>query len=320
MTAGCNSNHTREIDIDVSLMGYNAYAALTDSLRQNPDAEKYFRRGRLAFTTGTYQSAYNDYANAFKLKPCTEYAEAVVSSLYQLEKYDSVIRFTGAEKKYFYGSRLHEILSSTYEKSGDYKQALFHLEEQMKTDTLNKYLLFQKGILLEYLGDTAQAISYYEQTLQSLPAFADVKFALANLYAETGNRKTLALCNLMLKDTAGFHAEPYYLQGVYYSHSLQPGMAYDAFNKAIGKDWKYIAAYIDKGKVQFNKKDYTAALRTFEVALSVSNTDADIYYWIGRCKEALNLEEEAIDYYKKALGMDENDEEAREALKRLKVN
>ncbi len=312
----CN-NSSEEVYTDESLMGYPPYQLLTDSLQKKPTAEMYYRRGQFCFATESYRSAYYDYSRSFKLHPSALSAEAVVSCLYQLEKYDSVILFVKEQQKHFRPNRVNEILSTTYEKTGNYTEALKYLEEQAKTEPENAYLIYQRAVLLEDLNDTAGAILNYERTLEMLPNFPNVKFNLANLYAESGNARALKLCDDMIKDTASFHAEPYYLQGVYYSKTLQPGKAYESFNKAIGKDWKYIDAYIDKGKVQFMNKDYTTALKTFEVALSVSNADADVYYWIGRCKEALGQKEEAIDYYRKTLGLDDGYDNAKDALKRL---
>lgn len=314
--AACN-NGSREIFTDESLMGYKPYVALTDSLVEKPSPELYFRRGLLSYKLQSYRSAYKDYSVAFKGKPSHEYAEAIVSSMYTLKLYDSVILFVEKEKKHFPDNRYHEIMSLAFENLGEYIQAMEHNEALIKADTGNYYLRFQKANLQINLGDTAGAIKNYETCLQQLPDFPDVKFALGDIYSETGNSRTLYICDLMMKDTVNFHAEPYFLRAVYYSKTLQPAKAYSYFNDAIGKDWKYIDAYIQKGVVQFNNKEYEAAQHTFEMALSVNNTNADIYYWIGRCKETQGKKEEAIDYYKKTLGLDGEHEEAATALKRL---
>jgi tetratricopeptide (TPR) repeat protein len=316
LIAACNGSDN-SIYVDESLMSYKPYAQLTDSLRKKENATQYYKRGALSYSLQNYRSAYKDYQKAFSLQPSQKLAEAIVSSLYQLKSYDSVINFVEKEKHFFPGNRLHEILGATFQQAGNYKQALYHLEEQLKTDTGNYYLLFQKGVLLENLNDTPNAIRYYEQALHKLPDMPDVKFALASLYASTGNSKTMALCEMMLKDTSNFHAEPLYLQGIYFISMKQFGKAIDAFNRSIARDWKYIDSYIEKGKLYFNQKKYNEALQTFELALQVQNTNADVYFWIGRCKEMLNQKEEAIDYYKKTLGLDDTYEEATAALKRL---
>jgi len=50
---------------------------------------------------------------------------------------------------------------------------------------------------------------------------------------------------------------------------------------------------------------------------TVSNTDADAYYWMGRCFEATGKKDDAITNYQRALALDRTFSEAREALRRL---
>ena len=91
------------------------------------------------------------------------------------------------------------------------------------------------------------------------------------------------------------------------------------FDEAMRRDWRFIEPYIEKGIILYEQKNYDEALKTFQFATNISYTNADCYYWTGRCYEAISKKEEAIDYYYKALTFDKNFKEAREALKRLKV-
>jgi tetratricopeptide (TPR) repeat protein len=59
-------------------------------------------------------------------------------------------------------------------------------------------------------------------------------------------------------------------------------------------------------------------LSIFQLAATVSNSNPDAYYWIGRCYEISGKKEDARIYYERAAALDKNFAEARAALKRVK--
>ena len=66
-----------------------------------------------------------------------------------------------------------------------------------------------------------------------------------------------------------------------------------------------------------NKKQYDEALKVFNLTVTVSNTDADGYYWLGRTYEATGNIQDAIANYERAVALDRTFTEARAALRRL---
>ncbi len=66
------------------------------------------------------------------------------------------------------------------------------------------------------------------------------------------------------------------------------------------------------------KKKYTEALKTFQLANTISATFPDAYFWMGRCQEAIGQKEEAKLNYQRAYGLDNSFTEAKEAADRLK--
>jgi tetratricopeptide (TPR) repeat protein len=78
-------------------------------------------------------------------------------------------------------------------------------------------------------------------------------------------------------------------------------------------------AYIEKGALLYDMKKYKESIEVFEKATTVKNSFADGYYWIAKNQEALNNSKDAIDNYKRALALDQEFTEARDALKRLGI-
>jgi tetratricopeptide (TPR) repeat protein len=53
------------------------------------------------------------------------------------------------------------------------------------------------------------------------------------------------------------------------------------------------------------------------MATTVSNTDPDAYYWLGRCYEATQNRNEAISNYQKAFALDKTFTDAKDAIEKL---
>jgi tetratricopeptide (TPR) repeat protein len=58
-------------------------------------------------------------------------------------------------------------------------------------------------------------------------------------------------------------------------------------------------------------------MQTFNMAITVTSTDADAYYWLGRCYEIQHRKMDAINSYQKAILLDRNFSEARQRIQIL---
>ena len=72
-----------------------------------------------------------------------------------------------------------------------------------------------------------------------------------------------------------------------------------------------------KGIIMYERKQYDEALKVFNMTITVSNTDADGYYWLGRTYEATGKIQDAIENYERAIALDRTFTEAKAALRRL---
>jgi tetratricopeptide (TPR) repeat protein len=298
-----------------------AFKSISDSIDKNPaDAGLLLRRAELLTQNNQHDVAYYDYKKSWELKPTDSTALLFTSNLFLTGRSkDATELLKKCTQLYPAETEFLRRLGEAYTQNGDPKAALALYDELLKKDSNNFDALYEKGMLYTQMKDTARAIAILERSYTHQPVLQN-GLALANLYAETKNSKVIALCDeLQRRDTAADFVEPVFLKGVYYSNIKEYPKAIALFDESMRRDWHFIEPYIEKGIILYEQKNYDEAIKTFQFATNISYTNADCYYWTGRCYEAISKKEEAIDYYYKALTFDKNFTEARAALKRLKV-
>jgi tetratricopeptide (TPR) repeat protein len=171
---------------------------------------------------------------------------------------------------------------------------------------------------LENAEDTAGAIDAYKHAIEIYPD-ANALLSLANLYAEQKNINAIELCNQVfdLKLGRETDANCSFIEGVYYARTGQTEKALTMFNQSINLNFTLMEAYMEKGFIYFDRKDYNSALQIFQLASKVNNTYADAYYWQAKCYEAMQNKNEAIKNYQTSLTLDPTIHEAVTAINRL---
>lgn len=298
------------------------YKSISDSIARLPaDAGLLLRRAELLTQNNQHDVAYYDYKKSWEINPSESSALLLTSNLFLTGRSKEALELLKKCTKQFPGNtEFMRRLGEAYTQNGDTAAALGLYDDLLKQDSSNFEALYEKGILYTKMKDTSSAIAVLEKAYRLQPVLQN-GLALANLYAETKNEKVIALCDaLQQRDTARDFSDPVFLKGVYYSNMKEYPKAIALFDEAINRDWRFIEPYIEKGIIFFEQKNYDEALKTFQFATNISYTNADNYYWMGKCYEAIGKKEEAIDYYYKALTFDKNFKEARDAVNRMKKN
>jgi tetratricopeptide (TPR) repeat protein len=311
-----NSNNSSPYE---ELLSRSPYANLTDSIHQNStDPDLYYRRGMLLVKNNNNPPALEDFKKAWSLDKKEQYAVAI-SNVLVAEKPDSAISFLkDALKKLPQSFPLQLNLVQVYANKQQTNEALTVCNNLIKQQPKHVGVLMIKSDLLESTGDSSGSLKTLEQAYFLAPFNEELCYNLAFKYAQSKNSKTVTLCDSLLRnDTIEKKAEPYYFKGIYYSNINEKAKALDYFNKAIQNDYTFLDAYMDKGKILFENKKYNDAIKTFQLALKVSATYADAYYWLGKCQEALGEKDEAKLNYQRAYGLDKSLTEAKEAADRL---
>ena len=301
------------------LLSRTPYANLTDSIHQNPsDPDLYYRRGMLLYKNNNSPPALADLKRAWSLSKKEQYAIGISNIL--LDKPDSAVSFLQDALKMLPQSiPLHINLIQAYADDQKIDEALAICDKVLQQYPDQVAVLMMKSDLLEQKNDRPGSIHALEQAYRLDPSNQDLCYNLAFKFAQSKNPKVLTLCDSLLQhDTIEKNAEPWYFKGMYYSNINEKAKALEYFNKAIQADYSFLDAYMDKGQVLYDEKKYAEAISVFQLALKVSATYADAYYWLGKCQEALGKKEDARLNYQRAYGLDKSLTEAKDAAERLK--
>lgn len=221
-------------------------------------------------------------------------------------------------KRYPDSAGLRMRLINSFDSLKMYKDAISQTDSLIRRDSLNNGLWFTKGQLQEDDRDTSAAIGSYIRAVKVYPS-VEAQLHLANLFAETKNSKALVLTDNVRKLGMGREtdADCNFIDGVFYSRTGDSKRATEAFDKAINDNYTLMEAYMEKGFVYYDSKNYAEALKVFERAITVNNTYADAYYWRAKSEEAQGNKTDALNDYKRSLGLDQQLKEAAAAIKRL---
>ncbi len=296
------------------------YVTITDSIKMEPKNEElYFRRAVLLNTNSQPKLALSDFLKAWSLKKNEKYALGAGNILLD-NKPDSAIRFISDALKDFPESILLKLaLAKSKNARGKTDDALHLCDEILNLNPQQVDVLKMKAELVGKKGDSTESLKILEDAYQLTPYDIDLNYELAFKYAEARNVKVLHLCDSLAKaDTQNNHAEPEYYKGIYYSNIGEKQKALSSFNNAIQRDYYYLNAHIEKGRTLLDMKNFSEAIKAFQLPNTISPDFPDAWYWIGRCQEAMGNKEEARQSYEKAYGLDDTFTDAKEAAEKLR--
>ena len=311
---GCNSNTQAD-----EFLQQQPYAALTDSIEQQPkNAGLYYRRGALLLENNQLNYAESDLKKAWLLQQTETHALGAVSVLRRKNPDTAIVFIQKALQVLPQSIALKVSLARGYQQKKQYEESIAVCNSIIQQYPNQIDALLLKSELLQSLDRKDEALITLESAYAYAPFDAELAHQLAFEYAQAKNVKALTLSDSLISmDPTGKHAEPYYFKGVYYSNTGNNELALDFFNQAIQHDYYFLDAYMEKGRLLFDQKKYKPALETFELAVRVTPTFADAYYWQGKTKEAMGNKAEAKLDYQRAYSLDKTMIEARDAAERI---
>jgi len=295
------------------------FAGVTDSIGRFPkQSELYLQRALLLSRQNQHDLAYEDYKTAWSLRTDEATGLLYAGNLLMINNLkEAGLLLQDCIKRFPANREFPRRLAEVYIQTGQNAKALLQLDEELAKDSTDFETWYEKGRLLAQLTDTAGAIKALK-TAYLLQPINHTGVALAELYGASRNPDVITICDeLIAKDSLGIQTDPYFIKGTYYSDIRQYKPALAAFEECIKRDWKFTDAYIEKGIVLYEQKQVDTALHVFVMAATISNTNADSYYWMARCFETKGDTEQALLNYQRAVSLDRNFGEAKEGIKRL---
>ena len=232
---------------------------------------------------------------------------------------DSLAMLRGVVEKYPDSLEARALLSQWLERNQGVDSALRPILQGLSTDSSQPFLYNRKAVLMLSKGDTATGIRDLLRSLNLEPEQTDVHLELGFLYAAQKNRNALVVADFLLSQAEEplLKSQARYMKGIYYTNAGMKSDALAMFNEVIINDYTFLDAYLEKGILLYNDRKFADALKTFDKAITVSNTNAECYLWAAKCLEAMGRKAEALDYYKKTVGFNAGLKEAEEGVARL---
>jgi tetratricopeptide (TPR) repeat protein len=296
-----------------------AYAAVTDSIKTNPkDPELYYHRAVLLYQDQEKKYAEDDLKTAWKLHPKESYALSLATILKDRSEDEAITFLEEAAKKLPESISVRIALARGFQKKQEYEKALSLCNNIISIYPGQLDALLLKADILDAQNKSAESLQTLSVAYSYAPSDLDLVHNYAFALAEAKDPRALSLSDSLLRmDTSGTHAEPYYFKGLYYENTGATAQALKLFDEAIRHDYYFIDAYMEKGEVLYDQKNYQQALKTFQLAVTITPTYAPAYYWVGKCLEAMGNKVDAKTNYQRAYGLDKSMTEARDAAARL---
>lgn len=296
------------------------FSKITDSINHEPKNDLlYFRRAVLLNTNNYSEPALEDFKKAWSLKKDERYALGISNILLDT-KPDAAIDFLKTALTHLPSSFLLQLtLAKAYNAKGNLEDALTICNQMLATYPQQVDVLKLKAEILNSQGNSDASIQILENAYTLTPYDIELNYALANAYAENNNPKVLHLCDSLIKvDSLGQFAEPFYLKGIYFSNIHDDKKAMAMFNTAIQKNYTFLNAYIEKGKIIYEQHQYNEAFKIFQLSSTIKPTFSDAYYWMGMCQEATGDKDNAYVNFNRAYELDKTFAAAKEAMERVK--
>jgi tetratricopeptide (TPR) repeat protein len=296
-------------------MEQEPYRPLTDSIKLQPtNADLYYRRGSLLYNNNQVLHAQQDMMQAWKLKPTEEYGLGVTAALKETDV-DSAISFLkNAIKQLPNSVSLQIALARGYQVKKKYDDAIEVCNNILKQYPNQLDALTFKADILKDQEKNAEALAILEKAHAAYPDNKELSYNLAFEYADEKNSKAISLSDTLQKlDKTETVARAYYIKATYYKNVANSAEALKNYDAAITHNYNFLDPYLDKGQLLYNLKQYQAAIKNYELALKVSPSTADFYYWLGKSQEAMGDKKNAKLNYERAYGLDKSLTEARNA-------
>lgn len=180
------------------------------------------------------------------------------------------------------------------------KDSMALLKDSVQANPTNGELLSKLYQIQLKKGDSIAAINSLKRYLSKVPGDEQAGLELAWLLAYKKDSAALDITHWLAQSNKDQTAsKALYIRAHYYGNIGKTDSALRLLNKVIEQNFQFIDAYIQKGIILYENNNFTKALNTFMLGLTIEPSNPDIYYWIGATHKAMGHQAEAMDWQKK---------------------
>ncbi|MGA1846734.1 tetratricopeptide repeat protein [Deferribacter abyssi] len=285
---------------------YNDALKLLDELLMvDKDPYLVIKKGNILSKEGRFDEAKELYLK-YVQKHKDEKVYYRLSNLYRThyKDVDSAIKYLkkaikiSEKKKYLFE------LANLYELKGDYSSSVGVYNKLIKIDPSSEYY-YRRGVLYLKLGLEKKGIEDIKKSYE-IDEYPLALYRLADYYIKKGDKaKAIEMLKKVIKAhpnqrTLSFKLGRLLMDVEKYDEALSVFKSLENSKNELIKATvlKQIAA------IYFDKKEYEKSLKYFKKVLEIKKDDLQAYYFAGFLSEALNKDNDAIVFYKKALEID----------------
>ena len=234
---------------------------------------------------------------------------------------DAVSKWRQAILSYPDSPALRLKLVEAFEERKDYASAVAIVDSLLAQDSTIAFLHYRKAQLRLAAGDTLAGIKGLKRTLAYAPDNGDVLLELGYVLANRGDdeARTIADTIISVSKDADLRSRARLLKGIFLSNKGDKAAALKEYDASIVDNYTFLDAYIERAIVLYELKRYAEAQVTLDQAQAIRPATAEVYLWKGKCHQAAGQRAEAMDNYRKCLGLDAGMKEAADLLAGLEA-
>src|SRR5687768_3748162 len=301
------------------LTGDDDLDKLTIAISKSPeDPALYFQRSELFYEREAYDQAIEDLAQVLRLDSTNLKAHHLLADVY-LDSYQSARALATMQR----ASALFPDSIGTKLKLSEfqlilkqYDQAYQTLADIMKIRPGDPEALFMLGMVYRDQGKTDLAIAAFQSAVERNPDMSEAWVILGDLMDRTNNPLAIQYFDNAIRvdpnNISAWHAKAYYLQ-----NNDRIDEALDIYQQIHAMDSQYPEAYLNSAILLMYKDSLDAAMNELEILEQIEPTNPATWFYKGKIYQFRDQKDLAKAAFEQALRLDENYDQARDALEEV---
>ncbi len=304
----------------LSLTGDPTIDALSKAIQASPDdVNLYLKRSEIFYSREAYDQAIRDLAMVMKLDSTNLRAHHLLADVY-LDSYQSGMALKTMQRAVsLYPDSINTKLKlSEFQLIlKQYDPALRTIADIMKIRPGDPEALFMLGMIYRDQGKTDLAIGAFQSAVERNPNMSEAWVILGDLMDRTQNPLASQYFDNAIKvdpkNIAAWHAKAYFLQ-----NNDQQAEALEIYKHIHTLDSQYPEAYLNSAILLMYQDSLDAAMRELNILKEIDPTNAAAWFYIGKVYQFKEKFDNSKAAYEQALRLDENYDQAVDALQELK--